>query len=338
MKSIDTSSAEKVPGVKAVHVTAPAGTEVQWQGFEIAAVAATTEEAAHDGIRAIKVDYEILPHLVREENLSKTGDRAKAAGEKVTGDPDAAFQQAEVVSEGTYGIPVITHCCLEPHGQVIQWQGDQVMAWPSTQDVTRWAPGLAPNIKVPATNIKVQMDYVGGGFGSKFAPDAWGEVGGAALTEGGRRAPVKLFLDRATEQLIAGNRPSAFGKIRLAGKKDGTLTGWHSETWATGGLTGGGSPPLPYVLADIPNQRAQPHGGFGECRPQSRVARTEQPAGFVPHVQRSGRLGGEGGAGPAGGVRQELLLRSQGARGDLPLSVAEGGRTGRLEETVAPAR
>jgi len=252
--SIDTSAAEKMPGVKAVHVAAPAGTELQWQGFEIAAVAATTEELARDAVRAIKVEYEVLPHLVREDDLSKAGSRAKAAGEKVTGDPDKAFQDAEAVSEGQYGIPVITHCCLEPHGQVIQWQGDQVVAWPSTQDVTRWGPDLATNLKVPATNIKVSMDYIGGGFGSKFAPDAWGEVA-ARLSQKAGGAPIKLYLDRATEQLIAGNRPSAFAKIRVAGNKDGTVTAWHSESWATGGLTGGGSPPLPYVLSEIPNQR-----------------------------------------------------------------------------------
>src|SRR5215467_9018849 len=44
--AVDTSEAEKMPGVKAVYVAAAAGSEVQWQGFEIAAVAATTEEIA----------------------------------------------------------------------------------------------------------------------------------------------------------------------------------------------------------------------------------------------------------------------------------------------------
>ena len=33
--SIDTSAAEKVPGVKSVYVMAPAGTELQWQGWEM---------------------------------------------------------------------------------------------------------------------------------------------------------------------------------------------------------------------------------------------------------------------------------------------------------------
>ena len=136
---VDTGDAEKVPGVKAVHVMAPAGTEIQWQGWEVAAVAATTEEAAQEAARKIKVDYEAMPHLVNEADLSKAGARAKQGGEQTAGDPDKAFQDAETTSEGQYGIPVVTHCCLEPHGQVIQWQGDSVSVWPSTQNIADYA-------------------------------------------------------------------------------------------------------------------------------------------------------------------------------------------------------
>jgi xanthine dehydrogenase YagR molybdenum-binding subunit len=264
--SVDTTPAERMAGVKAVHVVSPAGTEVQWEGFEIAAVAAVTEEIAQEAAGKIKVEYEVLPHLVREDDLTKAGSRAKAAGEKVVGDPDQAFQQAEVVSEANYGIPVVTHCCLETHGQVIEWRGDHINVWPSTQDVTRYAGTLAPNVKVPAANIDVEMNYVGGGFGSKFAPDSWGEVC-AQLSHKAGGAPVKLFLDRATEQLIAGNRPSTYAKIKLGGKKDGTITAWQSESWATGGVAGGGSPPLPYIIADIPNQRQHHSAVSVNCGP-----------------------------------------------------------------------
>jgi xanthine dehydrogenase YagR molybdenum-binding subunit len=252
--SIDTAAAEKINGVQAVHVVAEAGKELQWHGQEVAAVAATSEEIAREAVRKINVVYEVMPHFVNEADLGKAGSRGKAAGEKVTGDPEKALQEAEAVSEGTYGIPVITHSCLEPHGLVIQWQGDQVQAWPSTQFVTGWAGTLAPNLKVPVANIKVKMDYIGGGFGSKFSPGAWAEVG-ARLSQKAGGKPVKLFLDRASEQQIAGNRPSAFGKIKVAGKKDGTITAWQSDTWASGGFAGGGQPPLPYVYTNIPNTR-----------------------------------------------------------------------------------
>ena len=74
--SIDTSEAEKVPGVTAVRVIATAGTELMWQGQEVASIAATTEEVARDATRRIKIQYELLPHLVREDDLAKAGARA----------------------------------------------------------------------------------------------------------------------------------------------------------------------------------------------------------------------------------------------------------------------
>jgi xanthine dehydrogenase YagR molybdenum-binding subunit len=254
VRSIDTSAASKMPGVTAVRVMSPAGTEIQWAGAEVAVVAAATEPQAQDALRAIKVDYEVLPHVVREEDLSKVGNRARPSGEQITGDPDKAFAEAEVVSEGSYGIPVITHCCLEPHGQVIQWQGDKLNYWPSTQAVSTIAGDLGKNIEVPPANIRVQMDYMGGGFGSKFPSDRWGsESAQLSKASGGR--PVKLFLDRATELTIAGVRPSAFANIKIGAKKDGTITAWQSQSWATGGFTGGGMPPIPYVYTKIPNIR-----------------------------------------------------------------------------------
>jgi xanthine dehydrogenase YagR molybdenum-binding subunit len=249
---VDTSEAEKMPGVKAVHVMAPAGTEIQWQGWEVAAVAATTEMQARDAARKVRVTYEAMPHLVHDEELSKAGANARQGSEQKGGDTAQAFQQAEAVSEGHYGFPVITHCCLEPHGQIVQWQGDNVSAWPSTQDVTGYAGQLAQSLKIPATNIKVQMDYVGGGFGSKFSPDAWAVVAANLSQKAGGR-PVRLFLDRKMEQMIAGNRPSAFAKIRIAGKKDGTITAWDSSSWGSGGFQPGGPPPQPYVFVNIPN-------------------------------------------------------------------------------------
>src|SRR6266513_5513972 len=100
--SVDTSAAEKMAGVKAVHVVAEKGTEIQWQGAEIAAVAATTEEIAKEAAGKIKVDYEVMPHLVNEADLGKAASRGKAAGEFVKGDPDKDIQEGETVSEVTY--------------------------------------------------------------------------------------------------------------------------------------------------------------------------------------------------------------------------------------------
>jgi xanthine dehydrogenase YagR molybdenum-binding subunit len=234
--SIDTAPAEKMAGVKSVHVMAPAGTEVNWQGFEIAAVAATTEEIAREAVRLIKAEFEVLPHFVKDSDLAKAGSRARQGGEQVKGDPDKAFQEAEATSEAEYGIPVVTHCCLEPHGQVIQWKpgtagdgsDDQISVWPSTQNVP---------------------DY-----GSKFNPDAWALVG-ANLSKKAGGAPVKLYLDRATEQMIGGNRPSAYSKIKVGGKKDGTITAFDAFTWGTGGFGAVNPAAQPYIFTNIPNVR-----------------------------------------------------------------------------------
>jgi len=256
IKSIDTSAASKVDGVTAVRVIAPAGTEIQWTNAEIAVVAARTEEIARDGVRAIKIEYEVLPHLVREDKLEKAGNRAKPAGEQVQGDPDAAFKQADVTHEGEYGIPVITHCCLEPHGSIVAWNGDKVEFWPSTQNVSGVGDDLAKGIEIPPANVHTHMDYIGGGFGSKFQADRWG-VEAARLSKESGGKPVKLYLDRAPELTIAGVRPSVFGKVKVAAKKDGTLTAWDSLTWNTGGFTGGGlnADLFPYVFRNVPNRR-----------------------------------------------------------------------------------
>jgi xanthine dehydrogenase YagR molybdenum-binding subunit len=126
--------------------------------------------------------------------------------------------------------------------------------WPSTQNVSGIGSTLAPNIKVEAAKIHTHMDYVGGGFGSKFSADAWGPVC-AFLSQKSGGKPVKLYLDRAHELSVGGNRPSAFGKIKVGAKKDGTVTVWESQTWSTGGVGGGGMPPIPYVFVNIPNKR-----------------------------------------------------------------------------------
>jgi xanthine dehydrogenase YagR molybdenum-binding subunit len=254
VRTLDVSEAQHAEGVAAIEVMAKPGTEIQWAGAEVVAIAAATPDQARDAVRKIRVEYEMLPHLVHEEDLSKTGSRAKAAGEQVSGDIEAAFRGAEVVSEGQYGIPVLVHCTPETHGQVIQWNGGDAEVWPSTQGVCTYAQDLSRPLAIPVNQIHVHMDHMGGGFGSKFPFDVWA-IAGAHLSRMCGGKPVRLFLDRATDVTIAGNRPSAFAKIKLAAKKDGTITAWQSESWATGGVTGGGMPPLPYVFTEIPNRK-----------------------------------------------------------------------------------
>jgi len=254
--SVDTSAAEAMPGVKAVQVIQGPGTEVFWWMDEIAAVAAVDEPTADDAARAVKVQYEALPHLVDDYDLAKAGEGGKPAGEQVQGEPDKAFSEADVVAEGEYGTTAMTHCCLEAHGAVCQWDADgKLLVNVSTQNVSGIAAQMAGPLGIPAGDIRVQQDHIGGGFGSKFGPDRWTIVA-AQLSKKAGGAPVKIMLERDAEQSIAGSRPSCFAKVKIGAKRDGTLTAWQSDSWGTGGMGGGGRPPIPYVI-DIPNRRVQ---------------------------------------------------------------------------------
>jgi len=113
--SIDTSAAEKMAGVKAIELIHKPGDEIQWAEEDIVAIAAVDEPTAEDAVRAVKIEYQRLPHLVVDSDPKVAGDRAKTNDEEKAGDPDKAFAEAEVVIEGEYGLPVIAHCCLEAH-------------------------------------------------------------------------------------------------------------------------------------------------------------------------------------------------------------------------------
>ena len=256
---IDTSAAESLPGVKAVRVIQGPGKEVQWSLDDIAVVAAVDEATAEDAVRRIVVEYEVLPHLVNEDDPTKAGDRSKPPSEQITGDPDQAFQDADAVIEGEYGIPVITHCCLEPHGQVIDWSGETLTAYQSTQNVSGMANQFAQPLEIPAANVSIIQDHVGGGYGSKFGADSWGLETARLARETGR--PVRNFLERDAELFVAGVRPSGFARIKVGARKDGTLTAWEAESWGTSGLSGGGTSMqvLPYVI-NPPNVRKKHTG------------------------------------------------------------------------------
>jgi xanthine dehydrogenase YagR molybdenum-binding subunit len=251
---LDASAAEKAPGVKGVHLFIKEGDTVRFQGDDIAAVAAETEEQARDGVRALVVEYEVLPHVVTEKEamaegapqLTRRGNVQQGRAQE-EGKPDDAMAGAEVTIEGTYSMPVITHVCLEPHGLTARWDGDDaIVAWASTQSVRTVAGDLANHFKIDQANVQAITEVMGGGFGSKFQAETWGIAAAELAKKTGR--PVKLFLDRAQEHMAAGNRPSATGTIKLGAKKDGKLVAMIASTHGTGGITSGAAGfPFPYV-------------------------------------------------------------------------------------------
>jgi xanthine dehydrogenase YagR molybdenum-binding subunit len=257
--SIDTAAAERMPGVKAVQIMFEPGKEVRWAGQEIVAIAAESEDQARDAARKVEVKYERLPHFVSDVEPAKVpDDHKRQLNETVEGNPDQALQQADAIGEGEYGASVITHCCLESHGQVAEWEGDNLTFYATTQSVSSIPGELATGLKraginVDASQVRVLSPVMGGGFGSKFNADTWGLACAQLAKKAGR--PVKMMLERDQELMVAGARPSIYARVRVGAKKDGTLTGWASESWGTGGPDAqGGAPALPYVFR-IPDRR-----------------------------------------------------------------------------------
>jgi xanthine dehydrogenase YagR molybdenum-binding subunit len=265
IKSLDTADAEKMPGVKAVHVIAGQGQELSYAGDEIVGLAADTEEHARDALRSIKVEYDVLEHLVREEdalgspNLKTIPGGQKSnlvvSAESTTGNVDDAFQKADFVHEGTYGVPTISHQCLESHGLVAEWDKDGgLTVWCSTQATMYTAQALGQHFKIP-NKVKCITHYMGGGFGSKFGPDIQGITAAELAKKAG--APVKLMLDRAEEITTAGNRPSGYAKVKIAGTKDGKITAYEADSHGSPGVANARTiGPIPYVYP-IPNTKVK---------------------------------------------------------------------------------
>ncbi|HUE72230.1 MAG TPA: xanthine dehydrogenase family protein molybdopterin-binding subunit [Pirellulaceae bacterium] len=266
--TISADAAKKVPGVVHVEILRQAGAEIEWEGELLAVVAAESEGAAAEGVKAMRdaLKYEALDVFVTEADL----EAAKAAGrttagagsttlEKEAGDDEdeKEFEKKEIerllkesahVVEGFYGIDVITHCCLEPHGSTVEWQDGKLIAHHSTQNVSGTDDQFAQPLGITAGDVTVHCDHIGGGFGSKFQADYWSIAAARIAKETGR--PVKLMLDRDQELKLGGSRPSGYIKVRLGADKDGIIKVWDSEHWGTSGASGGAVAQgvVPYVF------------------------------------------------------------------------------------------
>lgn len=260
--SVDSSAAEKVPGVAIVHLMkAPKPgddpVEIRADGTLLVAVAGETEAAAAEGVSKLKVEYEILDTFVADHDLkaAESAKRTKRAGfgielDEALGEPgddddeeeweeatiQKLFDQAEFVVQGNYGIDAITHCCLEPHGATLHWEGDRLKVYLSTQNVSQTDDGFAGALDLTADDVDVTCEYIGGGFGSKFQPNYWGIAAAEIAKKAGR--PVKFMLTRDQELKIAGNRPSGFIDVKIGADENGVVQVWDSHHWGTSGFNG----------------------------------------------------------------------------------------------------
>ncbi len=255
--SIDFSAAQRVPGFKASLVIRDPKDDktnvVLYQGDEIAAVAADTEEHSIDAARAVKVAYEVLPAVISVESalagrapegVFPSGNVRQGNAQEV-GDLAAGFAAAAHTLEQTYSTHVITHVCMESHAVVCEWEGDKLTAWVSTQGVNSARDNFARGLEIPQTNVRVICQYMGGGFGSKLQLGPEGLICARLAKQAG--VPVKMTLDRKEEHLVTGNRPSAAAKIKAGVSADGKITAFDAESWGTGGAGANAGVNLPYI-------------------------------------------------------------------------------------------
>ncbi|MFT3841927.1 MAG: molybdopterin-dependent oxidoreductase [Myxococcaceae bacterium] len=306
---VDTREAEKMPGVKAVHVVEH-GMEgaklrdpsleppskyptVRYIGQVVAAVAATTAEAAEAAVRKISVKYEPLPFVIDLDTARKAeapkvypgpvdmggsgggGGAAKGLpmegnvrGPALTerGDVEKALKAAAVKVSGRFVTQVQTHSAMEPHGVVVDFKPDQLHAYISTQGVSSVRDELSTVFELPAAKVHVTSEFMGGGFGAKFGAGHYGVIAAHLSKKTG--APVKLILDREEEHLTGGNRPSADQTVTIGAEKSGALSAVKLDSWGTGGIaTGAGVGWAAERMYPAPNFRGAQYDVFTHASP-----------------------------------------------------------------------
>jgi xanthine dehydrogenase YagR molybdenum-binding subunit len=246
--SVDSTAAEKIPGVLAVMKDEG---EVRFEGQPIAAVAAQTPELAEDAIRAIVVQYDALPHVVVAEDalkpdaprIFKEDGPLKTRGnlQKVTD----AMDGCDAVVEATYRTVIVHHCCLETHGVVVDYRGgDSATVYCSTQGTFTIPGDAARALELPRSNVTGIVQHMGGGFGSKFGIGFAGNYACRLSKQLG--VPVKMMLTRRDEFLAAGNGPGSIQKIKAGVTKDGTLVAVQAEQYGLAGVGVGNIGEQPY--------------------------------------------------------------------------------------------
>ncbi|MFP3982148.1 MAG: xanthine dehydrogenase family protein molybdopterin-binding subunit [Desulfurivibrionaceae bacterium] len=274
VKKLDLSGAKKMDGIYAVlggeaeegKLKWPYSEEVisrlfdpecRFEGEAVAAVAAATPYLARDALRAIKVEYEVLSHLVDERQALKSGVvEVHKGGNKVKeeayerGDVEKGFAEADVVLTREYRTSCELHTPVELHGCVANWEGDSLTIYESTQGVYAVQAKAAEMLGLPFSKVRVVGHYMGGGFGSKLQAGKYTIIAALLARQSGR--PVKHFLSREETFLAAGNRPPANMKLKAGAKKDGTLTALEFEALGTGGAyPAGGTSLLDWLARDL---------------------------------------------------------------------------------------
>ena len=254
--SIDTSVAEKAPGVLAVfiHRTMPRmkptpkpwshlhphgqsylplqDDQIHYAGQPIALViAGTLDQATYAGTR-IRVEYDARrPAVFGPQATKKAVDPPQFLWPVASsvGDADKAVAAAAVKIEQTYTTSDRHHNQMEPHATMAAWDADGTLTlYETTQHIFGTRELLSIVLGIPEEKIHVVSHFVGGGFGGKAY--VWPHTLLAALAAKVLNRPVRLQLTRAQMYSMVGHQPATIQTIALGAGYDGKLTGIRHDT------------------------------------------------------------------------------------------------------------
>ena len=287
--SVDSSAAERVPGVLAVltpqnamRLPGAAGNNagangpaargvlsmrvptllqddiVHYNGQPIGVVVADTFEHATAGAEAITVKYAeekpVLDIMTAPKNPPETVKPLGGEREYKRGDVDQGLATAEVKLDHVYQTPLENHNPMEVHCCTASWDGDSLTLHESTQGISSVKNTLVRTFGLTPDKVRVVAYFTGGGFGSKGGPWSHEVLAAMAAKKVGR--PVKLALTRRQMFGPVGGRPHTIQHIQLGAKRDGTLIAVrHASTSNTSTLENWVEPATSQtrMLYDSPN-------------------------------------------------------------------------------------
>ncbi|WP_435213531.1 xanthine dehydrogenase family protein molybdopterin-binding subunit [Luminiphilus sp. nBUS_16] len=238
--------------------------KVLFHAQAVAAVAATTSALAAEAAAAIEVVYEVLPVVTNcrdaladdapilhsdrfPDGKPKEPTNLAAHITMQVGEPDAAFEQADVIVERTYSVPMCHQGYIEPHACVAQVDAaDRVELWCSTQghfNVRQYTAGVTG---IGLGKIRVTPSEIGGGFGGKTT--VYLEPIAVLLANKSGR-PVKMVMDRGDVFRATGPAPGAETRVKLGATKDGRLVAADVDCLMDSGAYNGNPAGIPAFMA-----------------------------------------------------------------------------------------
>jgi CO/xanthine dehydrogenase Mo-binding subunit len=162
------------------------------------------------------------------------------------------FAHADIVVEGEYTFPSVYQYAMETHTVIAQFEGDEIRLWATCQHPFLVRSEIADLFGVPVANVRIEVPYLGGGFGSKSYTKM--EPLTVALARKAGR-PVKIQ-NRVGESMVTTRRHNMRCRMRTAATKDGRLlardvvclfdTGAYADNGPRVVATAGDAAPGPY--------------------------------------------------------------------------------------------